>query len=129
LRDLLGQPPDSSLRRLLRASGLVLAPLIEGVNQQSFEDLERTLNALGEAYASGRRADARRLVLEAKQHAGWAASRARDDRKRAMKQEMVTWMRVWLENPQVFPAWAQLRNRTADFYRLRNVGKPAEEEK
>ena len=37
---------DSYLRRLLRASGVPLDPLIEGVVQDNFEDLARTLGAL-----------------------------------------------------------------------------------
>ena len=29
--------------------------------------------------------------------------------KRAVKEEMVQWMLVWLENPEVFPAWVRAR--------------------
>jgi hypothetical protein len=31
--------------------------------------------------------------------------------KKAQKEEMVQWMLVWLENPGVFPAWADARKR------------------
>jgi hypothetical protein len=31
--------------------------------------------------------------------------------KRAQKDEMVQWMLVWLENPEVFPAWVEIRKR------------------
>lgn len=31
--------------------------------------------------------------------------------KRAEKAEMAQWMLVWLENPEVFPAWAEARKR------------------
>ena len=35
--------------------------------------------------------------------------------KRAHKEEMAQWMLVWLENPEVFPAWVAARKRaTAD---------------
>ncbi len=49
-----------------------------------------------------------RLVIEARQHARWAAKRAGADQT---KTEMMQWMLVWLENPAVFPAWASLRRQ------------------
>ena len=74
LRDHLARElaPVSSgyLRELLRASGVPLHPLVEGVRQDSFEDLERTLVALAVEYAAtARKMDCRRLVIEAKDHA------------------------------------------------------------
>jgi hypothetical protein len=36
-----------------------------------------------------------------------------DPEKRAQKAEMVEWMLVWLENPGIFGAWAELRKRAA----------------
>ena len=92
------------LRELLRDSGAALDPLVEGVRQDSWENLERTLSALAEVYEAAReRGDAasqrecRRLVIEAKDHAKW---RRRD--------EMAAWMLTWLENPTVFPVWVRL---------------------
>jgi uncharacterized protein (DUF305 family) len=29
------------------------------------------------------------------------------------KEEMAQWMLVWLENPEVFPAWVEARQRVA----------------
>jgi hypothetical protein len=58
------------------------------------------------------RPECRRTVIEAKQHARWAARRAGpDEAKRQIKEEMIQWMLVWLENPAVFPAWAPLRRK------------------
>jgi hypothetical protein len=99
----------------LRESGARLAPLIEGVRQPDFDELERTLVALSQLYLAGdseaRRA-CRRAVIEAKQHARWAARRAGPgEAKRPIKEEMIQWMLVWLENPEVFPAWASLRRK------------------
>ncbi len=109
------------LRRLLRDSGAPLAPLVEGVRQDNFEALERTLLALEGEYEQARSAgDAarqrlcRQAVIEAKQHARWAMRRApASPERRAEKAEMIEWMLVWLENPEVFPVWVRLRKKAA----------------
>jgi hypothetical protein len=109
LRHVLAPVSESYLRRLIRASGAPLAPLIEGVRQESFETLERSLSALLDEYEQGgadRRAEVRRLVIAAKEHARWAA---RKEEKRAAKEEMVLWMLTWLENPPLFREWVRLR--------------------
>lgn len=101
----------SYLRRLLRESGVPLAPLVEGVRQESFEALESSLLNLLEEYEQGdiaSRTTVRRLVIEAKDHARWAA---RIPAKRAEKEEMALWMLTWLENPPLFPQWVRLRRQ------------------
>ncbi len=104
----------SYLRRLLRGTGLPLAPLVEGVRQDTLEDLERTLLGLEGEYRTAveggdqqRTRTVRAVVIEAKNHAKWALRRARE--KHADKQEMIRWMLTWLENPEAFPAWVGLR--------------------
>jgi len=74
LRARLAPISDSYLRRLLRATGWPLAPLVGGVCQESLEELERSLRELGEVYAQATQAgDAvrvrlvRRLVRECPQ--------------------------------------------------------------
>ncbi len=97
---------ETYLRKLLRESGVPLAPTVEGVRQSSFEELERCLTALSAEYIAGdaaHRASIRRLVIAAKDHARWAARNAPE------KQEMVLWMLTWLENPPVFPDWVKIR--------------------
>ena len=97
------------LRKLLRESGVPLTALIEGVRQQDFAALEATLERLQEEYERGdgaRRAAVRRLVVEAKEHARWAA---RKPERRAEKEEMAMWMLTWLENPPLFRDWVGLR--------------------
>ncbi len=115
LKKLLTPITDSYLRKLLRQSGVRLAPLVEGVRQSDFDELERTLTALAELYAGSDRATARQcrqLVIEARQHARWVAQRAGQEQgKRRMKEEMMQWMLVWLENPVIFPAWVSLRRK------------------
>ncbi len=96
-----------------------MEPLIEGVRQDSFEHLERTMLGLTEEFAlarqSGHRERAqscRRLVIVAKDHARLALRRLGESSKaKRDKEEMIAWMRVWLENPEVFPVWLALRKR------------------
>jgi hypothetical protein len=87
------------LRKLLRASGVPLHPLVEGVRQEDLESLERSLLAL---LGEDRRA-ARTLIIEAKDHAKWAS------KKHPEKAEMILWMVTWLENPGIFPEWLAIR--------------------
>ncbi len=104
------------LRTAFLASGLPLSALVEGVRQDSLENLGRTLSALATEYAASpqdRRRLIRGVVITARQHAGWAArNRKLDAAKREAKVETVLWLRTWLENPPLFAAWAALRIKT-----------------
>ncbi|MGE5644286.1 MAG: hypothetical protein ACM336_00705 [Acidobacteriota bacterium] len=110
---------EAHLRRLLRDTGVPLAPLVEGIRQDSFENLERTLREMLAEYAGAvqsgnapRAKACRAAVIAAKDHARFALRRpALDAAARAAKEEMVMWMLTWLENPGVFPAWLELRKR------------------
>ena len=105
----LGPISGSQLRRLLRESGVPLGPFVEGVRQETLDSLESSLLRLLAVYEAGdavQRMSIRRIVIEAKDHARWAA---RIPEKRAAKQEMALWMLTWLENPPLFPAWVRLR--------------------
>ena len=110
IRERLAPVSASHLRHLLRECGIPLSPLVEGVRQDSLEQLERTLAALAAEYPRHRQA-CRRLVIEAKDHARWARRRGSD------KQEMIQWMLVWLENPEVFQTWAALRKKQITEFR------------
>jgi hypothetical protein len=117
LRERLRPISDSYLRRLLRTCGYPLAPLVEGVRQDSFEALERSLRALTVEYESAtsteRRKRIRGLVITAKEHARMAANRLgpSSTQARGQKQEMILWMLTWLHDPAVFPVWGALRKR------------------
>ncbi len=114
LRQSLAPVSGSYLRKLLRESGAALAPMVEGVRQRTFDELESTLIALLDEYEHAdavRRNAVRRIVIAAKDHARWSA---RDPEKRADKEEMTLWMMTWLENPAVFREWIKLRRRTLD---------------
>lgn len=109
---------EGYLRRLVRDSGLPMDPLVEGVRQENYDELARTLLALHAEYSRAAKAGdqerqtaCRRLVIEAKDHARWAARRAKDPAKREAKEEMASWMLVWLETPDAFPVWLDLRRK------------------
>lgn len=102
---------ESYLRRLLRECGVPLAPMVEGVRQGTFAELETSLLRLLAEYESGdsaRRMAVRRLVITAKEHARLAA---RNPGKRPAKEEMILWLTTWLENPAVFREWVSIRRR------------------
>ncbi len=118
LRVRLGPVGEGYLRRLVRGAGLPMAPLVEGVRQESFGELERTLKALADEYLDAveagdrpRAKQVRRAVISAKDHARFALARLEGE-TRAAREEMVLWILTWLENPGVFPAWLELRKRT-----------------
>jgi hypothetical protein len=109
LRAQLAPVSESYLRKLLRECGVPLAPMIEGVRQGTFVELEASLLRLLAEYQSAdpaRRMAVRRLVITAKEHARLAA---RNPAKRPDKQEMILWLTTWLENPPVFRQWVSLR--------------------
>lgn len=97
---------EAYLRKLVRASGVSMHPLVEGVRQENLMELERTLLAMRDEPAY------RRLVLVAKEHARLSLRSPRVNR--AEKQEMLAWMTIWLETPALFPEWLALRKRAAD---------------
>ncbi|MEO8132204.1 MAG: hypothetical protein ABI822_34225, partial [Bryobacteraceae bacterium] len=101
------------LRKLVRSTGLPMSPFVEGVNQKSFANLERTLEALQREYetsAPDRRRRIRAEVISAKDHARWALQKPDSG---AVKEEMLLWILTWLENPAVFSAWLVVRKRAA----------------
>jgi hypothetical protein len=104
-----------TLRAVVLESGLPLAPMVEGVRQDSFEHLEATLLALAGEYSAGdllRQKAVRGLVKLARQHAEWASrNRKLGEERRAQKLEMELWIRTWLENPPLFADWVALRKR------------------
>ena len=108
---------ESYLRDLLRATGLPFDQPYAGVRQHTLEELEQSLAEMLEVYAdamaAGNRDRARycrRQVIAAKDRARFL-SRDGPPEKMALKEEMVEWMLVWLDNPEVFPAWVAARKK------------------
>lgn len=92
--------------------------MVEGVRQEDYAQLERTLLALAAEYEAadpGRRKQVRAVVITARQHADWARRNPNATAvHRAEKDEMVLWLRTWLENPPLFASWLGLRKRVLD---------------
>ncbi len=116
IREMLAPVSEGYLRDLLREVGVPMEPLVAGVDQSSFESLEASLLLLLDVYEHNpeARSACRRLVIEAKDHARWASRRAKEEARRLEKQEMTEWMRVWLENPSVFPPWVRVRKQSGN---------------
>ncbi|HVN05313.1 MAG TPA: hypothetical protein VMT86_12890 [Bryobacteraceae bacterium] len=114
---------ESYLRDLLRDTGLPFAQPYAGIRQHSFAGLESDLRAMLEVYIEAARAGdrvraryCRRQVIAAKDRAHFVArSPKTPPGKRAQKEEMAQWILVWLENPEVFPAWVDVRKRLLQF--------------
>jgi hypothetical protein len=115
---------ESYLRDLLRDTGLPFDQPFAGVRQHTFAELEQSLRELLDVYtaasADGDRERARycrKQVIAAKDRAKFAARSERSAaEKRAVKEEMAQWMLVWLENPEVFPAWVEARKRASGIH-------------
>jgi hypothetical protein len=112
---------ESYLRKLLHHTGIPFGAPFAGVRQSSYELLERSLLEMQKVYSAAMAAGdqkgaryARRLVIEAKDHARMASRSPRVAvEKRAQKAEMIEWMLVWLDYPEVFPEWVKLRKRAS----------------
>lgn len=60
----------------------------------------------------------RTLMLKGKQRAAGIAANSRlSSQKRAEKREIADWFRVWLETPDLFADWLDLRKQSSDFQR------------
>src|SRR6188474_3253440 len=97
---------ESYLRDLLRATRLPFDQPWAGIRQHTFEELEESLRSMLEVYREATAAEnrdraryCRRQVIAAKDRAKFLA------KVKPEKEEMAEWMLVWLENPEVFPAW------------------------
>ena len=120
LRDL-APVSESYLRDLLRDTGLPFDQPYSGIRQHTLEELEHGLRTMLQVYsdslAAGERDRARycrRQVIAAKDRAKWLAVTPRSTaERRTQKEEMVQWMMVWLENPEVFPAWVEARKKSS----------------
>jgi hypothetical protein len=64
------------------------------------------------ASSAARAADCRRTVLRARRRLEALLRRpSLSAKKRAEKEEILSWVRVWLETPDLFPGWLDLRKR------------------
>jgi len=92
-----------------------------------FESAEASLSKLDEAYreylAAADRTGTRlvrTLVQTGKLRAGSLAANPRvGAEKRAEKAEIASWFRIWLETPDLFFDWLELRKASEEFQRLK----------
>jgi hypothetical protein len=103
---------ESYLRDLLRATGLPFDQPWAGIRQHTLEELEASLRSMLEVYRAAiaredreRARYCRRQVIAAKDRAKFLS------KVKPEKEEMAQWMLVWLENPEVFPAWVDARKK------------------
>lgn len=112
---------ESYLRELLRQTALPFEQPYAGIRQHTFEELEQSLREMLRVYADATAAGdrdraryCRRQVIGAKDRARFLARSSRTPpEKKALKEEMVEWMLVWLDNPEVFPVWVEARKRVS----------------
>ena len=103
-----------TLRRDLRETSLEVHALVEGVRLCSLPTLRLSMLALHECHAQFP-AEVRRLILDARRKAEHVIRNPRvNATKRRQMEEKLLWLRVWLENPALFPAWAALRERSLE---------------
>jgi hypothetical protein len=93
---------------------------------RDFESAEASLRKLDEVYRQYRAASdrvgaglVRSLLQKGKLRAGSLAANPRvSPEKRAEKREIATWFRIWLETPDLFFDWLELRKASEEFRRL-----------
>jgi hypothetical protein len=91
-----------------------------------FESAEASLRKLDEVYREYREASdrigtglVRSLLQKGKLRAGSLAANPRvSPDKREEKREIATWFRIWLETPDLFFDWLELRKASEEFRRL-----------
>jgi hypothetical protein len=106
------EPYSSRLRDLLEFHDL-------GSAEASLRKLDQVYRQYGAA-CDRRGADlVRSLLVKGKLRAASLAANPRvSAEKRAEKQEIATWFRIWLETPDLFFAWLELRKASEEFRRL-----------
>jgi hypothetical protein len=91
-----------------------------------FPSAEASLRKLDQVYRDYRQASdrigtglVRSLLRKGKLRAGSLAANPRvSSEKRAEKREIATWFRIWLETPDLFFDWLELRKASEEFRRL-----------
>lgn len=106
------EPYATRLKGLLRFGDLASA-----------EDSIRKLSALHHEFRAARdrvgTSLVRRILLKGKERAQSLAANPRvGEEKRREKQEIAGWFRVWLETPDLFLDWLELRKQSEEFRRL-----------
>jgi hypothetical protein len=115
-------PADDEFAHLLRFATLDEAE----ATLRHLDELWRESRAAGPE-ASGRAARVLEIARQGLRRAQMIAGNRRvTEAKRAEKQEIRQWFRVWLETPDAFFDWLELRKESPEFlekFRSKDVGK------
>lgn len=80
---------------------------------ERLESLRKTLEQSGDQMALEQTRD---MVINARQVAALLAKdRTLDPMERAEQVELVEWLKVWIQTPNLFEDWLELRRRSPDF--------------
>jgi hypothetical protein len=102
-------PYEAVFRNVLRFSDFAQA----ASSIRRLEGLRRQFAAKKDAEGLRR---VRETALKGKRRAQMIARNAAvDARKRAEKEEIANWFTVWLQTPEIFDDWVELRRRSAEF--------------
>ena len=97
-----------------RQLGGIPPDLRHQVKTATLSGAKRSLVAMSEEYARApdatRAEDVRRAVRQAKDKLKLVLTRKLAPEKRSVKEEVLQWMLVWLENPMVFESWVAVRS-------------------
>lgn len=112
---LMGEPYATRLQGLLQFRDLKTAEIALRRLDEAHREYERISDRTGAKLV-------RSLVLKGKQRAeSLAASPRVNAARRAQKREIADWFRVWLETPDIFFDWLELRKCSEEFQRLFGV--------
>jgi hypothetical protein len=102
-------PYEAMFRNVLKFSNFAQA----ASSIRNLENLRRQFARKKDATGLRR---VREVALKGKQRAQMIARNAKvDERKRAEKAEIAEWFTVWLQTPEIFQDWLDLRQRSKDF--------------
>jgi hypothetical protein len=82
------------------------------IQWKTLDELEASLREIERQYAAepARRCELRDIVIRTKDRARFASRNPKvSAEKRNVKEEMVRWMLVWLDDPSMFGDWVALR--------------------
>jgi hypothetical protein len=102
-------PYEAMFRNVLKFSDFAQA----AASLKRLENLRRQFARKGDEAGLRR---VRETALKGKQRAQMiAGNRSVDEKKRAEKTEIAEWFALWLQQPEIFNDWLELRQRSADF--------------
>jgi hypothetical protein len=106
------EPYASRLRNLLQFHDFASAEASLRKLDQVYRDYRQASDQIGTGLV-------RALLQKGKLRAGSLAANPRvSSEKRAEKREIATWFRIWLETPDLFFDWLELRKASEEFRRL-----------